>query len=311
MAALHALKADICAAVLPRLSNGDATARLLAASVLRDAGDALPEQSPCVQSLAALAGDARQPGNLRAAALQTLGVLAEASAHTLWPALIKESDAAVRAAAVTVSARPNGGRPALYRLVPYLRDPAVDVRAAAAAGMVRAAGDLALDQLPGVLKDPDPRVAVAIARELRHLPTPAAAALLGRLAKRDAVEARVAAVVALAARTDPPARALLAPLLEAAAKDARAPQAIRQLAMKPAAAAPAADAGGSAELAAFRALLAEHKHAEAANLLVTQFDRLPPRTVVAFLAAWLENPPGARLTTASPEQPAQASDDNP
>src|SRR5439155_948158 len=91
-------------------------------------------------------------------------------------------------------------------------------RSAAGAEPVRAGGDLSLDQFPGVLKDPDSRVAVAIARELGHLPTPAAAAMLGRLARRDAVEARVAAAQALAARTDAPARAALAPILEAAAK---------------------------------------------------------------------------------------------
>ncbi|HVR63416.1 MAG TPA: TonB family protein [Polyangia bacterium] len=298
--ALRSLKADVCAAVLPRLSGGDVRARLAAASILRDAGDALSEQSPCAQALAAIAGDAKQPGNLRAAALQTLGALAEPAARSLWPALIKESDPAVRAAAVTVSARPNGGRAALYRLIPYLRDPSLDVRAAAAAGMVHSAGELALDQFAAVLKDPDPRVAVAIARELGHLPTPAAAALLGRLARREAVEARVAAAQALAARQDAPARELLAPILAAAASDVRAPAAIRALAVPPGeSAAPPADP----EVAAFRALLADHKHAEAAARLVSEFDRTPQRTMVAFFAAWVENPPTARLSTAATEAP--------
>lgn len=302
--ALRALHADLCAAVLPRLSGGDAAGRVLAASILRDAGDALPEQSPCAQVLATVAADGKLPTNVRAAALQTLGAVAEPAAHALWPALIKETDPTIRAAAVAASARPNGGRPALYRLVPYLRDPSIDVRAAAAAGMVRAAGDLALDQFPGVLKDSDPRVPVAIARELARLHTAASAALLARLAKRDSVDARVAAVQALAARTDAPARAALAPIRAAAAKDPRAPQAIRALAAQPAGnadadAAPSADA----DVASFRALLGDRKHAEAANLLVTQFDRFAPRTIVALLAAWLENPPTARLSTTASEQP--------
>ena len=311
LSALHALKVDVCRLVLPQLLSGDTPARLLAASVLRDAGDALPEQSPCAQALGTVSTDAKVPGNVRAVALQTLGALSEATAHRLWPALIKDSDGLVRAAAVMASARPGGGRPALYRLIPFLRDPSVDVRAAAAAGMVRASGALALDQLPGVLKDPDPRVAVALAAELAHLPTPTAAALLGRLAKRDAVPARVAAVSALAVRVDPPARALLAPILEAAAKDPRAPAEIRELAQATAvagtdgAALPPRGSDDDFGVKAFRSLLDAHKHAEAADMLIAAFDRLPPRVLVNFLGAWLEMPPlsAARVSTASPEQP--------
>jgi TonB family protein len=300
-AALHATRVDVCPLVRANLTTGDPAARLLAASILGQAGDALPEQSPCAQALAANAGDRKQPGSVRAAALQTLGVLSEATAQRLWPALIKDGDAAVRAAAISASARPGGGRPALYRLIPFLRDPSVDVRAATAASMVRAAGDLALDQLPGALKDPDPRIGVALATALGHQQTAASAAMLGRLAKRDAMDVRVAAVSALAARSDAAARALVTPILEAAAKDARTPQAIRQLAATAAGAgklqAQVTDADFG--LSAFRALLAARKYTEAADVLVTQFDRLPARTVVAYLAAWLENPPGGSTSRIS------------
>ncbi|HXI59101.1 MAG TPA: TonB family protein, partial [Polyangia bacterium] len=216
VAALHATRVDVCPLVQSNLATGDPAARVLAASILREAGDALPEPGPCAQALAANAGDRKQPGHVRAAALQTLGVLSEASAQRLWPVLIKDGDAVVRAAAISASAHPGGGRPALYRLIPFLRDPSVDVRAATAAAMVRAAGDLALDQLPGALKDPDPRIGVALATALAHQQTAASAAMLGRLAKRDAQDVRVAAVSALAARTDSAARALVAPILQAA-----------------------------------------------------------------------------------------------
>ncbi|HEY2903126.1 MAG TPA: TonB family protein [Polyangia bacterium] len=316
--ALHALKVDICPSVQPRLLGGDAPARLLAASELRDTGDALPEQSPCAQALAAIASDGKQPGNVRAVALQTLGALSEPTAHRLWPTLIKESDALVRAAAVSASAHPGGGRAALYRLIPFLHDPSVDVRAAAAAAMVRSAGELALDQLPGALKDPDPRIAVALSAALGHLPTPAAAAMLGRLAKRDAVDVRVAAAQALAARADQPARALLAPILEAAAKDPHAPPALRQLVKAPAGAAVASELQARVSdadfgLQAFRGLLTARKHTEAADVLVTEFDRLPPRVLISFLGAWLELPPSAtaRVSTAAPEPPPAADQPQP
>jgi HEAT repeat protein len=221
--------------------------------------------------------------------------------------MIKDSDPLVRAVAVSASARPGGGRPALYRLIPFLRDGSVEVRAAAAAGMVHAAGELALDQLVGVLKDPDPRIGVALSAELARLSSAPSAALLARLARRDALEVRVAAVRALATRTDTAARTAVAPIFADARQNPRAPQAIRQLA------APDATADQSttlvsdvpdAGLKAFRALLAARKHGEAADLMVTQIDRLAPRTIVSFLAAWLDNPPvpSARLSTTTPEE---------
>jgi TonB family protein len=305
-AALRAARVDVCPLVRERLAAGGAGARLLAMNNLREAASPLPESSPCAQALAAAAADARATGAVRAAALQTLGMLSEGSAQRLWPAMIKDSDQLVRAAAVSVSARPGGGRPALYRLIPFLRDSSADVRAAAAAGMVHAAGELALDQLVGVLKDPDPRLAVALSAELARLSSPPSAALLARLAKRDAVEVRVAAVRALATRSDAAARAAVAPILAEARQNPRAPQAIRQLAAPDA---PADQSAASAEspdsgLKAFRALLAANKPGEAADVLVAQIDRLPPRAMVSFLAAWLDNPPtpSPRVSTTTPDE---------
>ena len=44
-------------------------------------------------------------------------------------------------------------------------------------------------------------------------------------------------------------------------------------------------------LMGFKALLRAQRHADAMNWLVTQFDRLPPETLVDALGAWLQSPP--------------------
>src|SRR5204863_7747929 len=95
------------------------------------------------------------------------------------------------------------------RLTPFLRDKAVEVRGAASAGMVRAAGDLALDQLYLLGKETDPRPAQWVAAELGQYATAATAEFLGKLLKRDNLDIQIAAAQALAARPDAAARALL------------------------------------------------------------------------------------------------------
>ena len=68
--------------------------------------------------------------------------------------------------------RPGAGRRAVIAMEVYLRDPAPDLRAAAAAGVVRAGGDTNLADLYVLFKENDARPALAALRELRNACTP-------------------------------------------------------------------------------------------------------------------------------------------
>jgi hypothetical protein len=89
---------------------------------------------------------------------------------------------------------------ALYKWLPFLHDPEIEVRAAAAAALVRCCGDKALDQLVLVWKEPYPQVAVAVANELGRMNSAASEAFLNRLAKRRDPAVREATAEALLAR---------------------------------------------------------------------------------------------------------------
>jgi HEAT repeat protein len=298
--ALSALKVDVCQAVHPALTGKDPAARLLAMTALREAGARLSPESPCAQALAATLDDGALPAETRASALQTLAGLTSDGAHHAVITHMQDADAHLRAAAATALARPGGGRPSLYRLEPLLRDPSVEVRAAAAAGLVRACGELSFDYLRPLFKDGDARPLLAMAPELGRSPSPAALDLLAKMLKRAAPELRFAVMRALAGRSDEGARALVRPLLEAAKQDPRAPLEMRVLAYA------GAETDEILQLArdpmlghlAFKALVRAKRHREAADWLVASFDRLTPDLLVDLFSTWLANPP-PRVAAAS------------
>jgi hypothetical protein len=109
---------------------------------------------------------------VRADALDTLARVNPAGAHRPAMNALGDKDAHLRAAGAAAFARPGGGRPTLYRLEPLVKDPSVEVRAAAAAGMIRACGDLANDYLAPLLKARDPEPVVAMVPELAKGTTP-------------------------------------------------------------------------------------------------------------------------------------------
>ncbi|MES1206869.1 MAG: TonB family protein, partial [Pseudomonadota bacterium] len=215
--ALVAAKVDLCALVQPRLAAGQPDGILAATRILRAAHAELPAESPCVVALEALVKNEFLAAPVRADALDTLARVNPAGAHR--PALnaLGEKDAHLRAAGATAFARPGGGRPTLYRLEPLVKDPSVEVRAAAAAGMIRACGDLANDYVAPLLKARDPEPVVAMVPELARETTPASLDLLVKIAKRPDRELKLPVLVAFSQRKD--ARALYQPLAEAVKKD--------------------------------------------------------------------------------------------
>ena len=163
----------------------------------------------CRPSLETLAKDGKQPQAVRLSALEILTTSFPGDVRPLVLGLMSDKDAGVRGAATFASVKKGGGRPEMYRLAPLLHDKAVEVRGAASAGIVRAAGDLALDQLYLLARETDPRPARAVAAELGALSSAPSAEFLGHMLKRDNREVQLAAAHALASRTDAAARAEL------------------------------------------------------------------------------------------------------
>jgi TonB family protein len=291
--ALGAAKVDLCALVRPRLKATDAGGILYAARVFQAAGTELPSGSPCVAELGELYKLDALPGPVRAEILKTLAVVSPASARRPALSALGDSDAHLRAAGATVFARPGGGRPTLYRLQPLVKDPSVDVRAAAAAGLVRASGDLANDFVSPLVKARETQPLLAMAPELGKETSAASLDLLAKMQKRAEPELRMPVLAALAARTDQAGRALFQTSAAAVKKDPYASPEARRIVyagadakeLQPLMSDPALG------LLGFKTLLRAQRHSEAMDWLVTQFDRLSPETLIDALGAWLQSPP--------------------
>ncbi len=289
--ALAAAKVDLCPIVSARLESGRPDGIQAATRILRAAHAELPAESACVHTLETIVKNELLAPAVRADALQTLADVNPAAAHR--PALnaLGEKDAKLRAAGALAFARPGGGRPTLYRLEPLLKDPSVEVRAAAAAGLVRACGDLANDYLAPLLKARDAEPLVAMVPELAKQSSPASLDLLTKIAKRPDRDLKMPLLAALARRKD--ARGLYAPMAAAVKQDPYASPAAKQIVY------------GSADftelqpmmkdpnvgLLAYKALLRAGRQAEAMDWVVSNFDRLSPEILVEAFGAWLASPP--------------------
>jgi len=291
--ALAALKVDLCPLVKPRLRVTDPEGVALAGRILVAAGAELPAGSPCVAMLTDLAKSDAAPATLRAAVLRTLAVVSPSAVRRLALNALGDSDAHMRAAGAETFARPGGGRPTLYRLQPLIKDPSTEVRAAAAAGMIRACGDLADDFVLPLFKARESEPLAAMAPELGKQSSVGSLDLLAKMLKRNNPELRVPVLAALAIRTDAAGRALYQPTALAVKKDPYASSEARRIVyataevneLVPLMRDPALG------LQAFKALLRAQRHPQAMDWLVGSFDRLPPETLVEAFGAWLANPP--------------------
>jgi len=289
--ALAAVKVDLCPLVSARLESGRPEGILAATHILRAAHAELPAESPCVHTLETIVKNDFLTPAVRADALETLAQVNPAAAHRPALAALGEKDAKLRAAGAAAFARPGGGRPTLYRLEPLVKDPSVQVRAAAAAGLVRACGDLANDYLTPLLKAREPEPLAAMLPELAKETSPASLDLLTKIAKRPDRELKMPVLLALSQRKD--ARALYQPLATAVRQDPYAAPAAKQVVygaadfaeLQPLMKDPAVG------LLAYKALLRAGRHAEAMDWVVSNFDRLTPETLVEAFGAWLATPP--------------------
>ena len=293
--ALERMGIDVGALLAKELGGegGDAS-RPAVIAALRAAPSVLAGCSACVSALAAAALDPRQPLAARLEMIQMLGrvdrteVINQALGHAA-----KDNNAAVRGAALLAQIQRGSGRVALIRMSALLRDKAPEIRAAAAAGVLRAGGDQGIEQLYLLGREKDPRPLIAVAAELGQMSSQGSLALLANLLKRSDKVVRLATIRALAARRDPGATAMVAPILAAARANASEDVAVRELAMV--AASPEELVGISADTLlgplSYRALLRANLRQEAAQWLLVNLEQLSPEDRISALGDWIAEVP--------------------
>lgn len=296
--AFSALKIDVCPLVKPRLRATDPEGIALAALVLSNTGVEAPPGSPCVAALTELIKNDAVAAPLRAKLLRTLAIVNPGGVRRLALAALSDSDPNMRAAGAETFARPGGGRPTLYRLQPLMKDASPEVRAAAAAGMIRACGDLADEYVLPLFKARESEPLAAMAPELGKQSTAGSLDLLAKMQKRNNPELRLPVLAALAARQDAAGRALYQPAAAAVKKDPYASSEARRIVYATADVKELVPLMKDPALGilAFKGLLRAQRHTEAMDWLVGSFDRLPPEILIDAFGAWLANPP---LHTAS------------
>ena len=299
----------ICPIVGPALSAtltsapASAAEQMTAALALATAGEA-----ECAPGLIALLENHKARPEARVAAAVALGPIAEDNARKSLNAATKDDNTSVRAAAILAGARPGSGRGKVLALVTPLRDPIPEVRAAAAAGIVRAGGDANLDDLYVIFKDSDPRPAAAVAAELDHLRSEEATKLLVRLLKRPHVSVQLAAARALINRGARDSFPALRPFL-----DIKVDAELRGLALVSADASTldniakvVASSDGKdpkvvrLALATYRARLARAERGPAGDLLIANVMKLSPAERATAMAEWMagSNNPAAATAAA-------------
>ncbi len=203
--------------------------------------------------------------------------------------------------------RPGAGRGKIVAMVPFLRDPAPDVRAAAAAGIVRAGGDTDLDDLYVLFKDSDPRAAELVARELDRVRTEEATKFLARLLRRPHVSVQNLAAQMLINRHAVAAYPSLKTFLDPATDPALRMRAL-VAADAPALATLANPAEAAADpslgIAVYRAYLGRKERDLAAAWWVAHASGLSPQQQTETLLDWIDaRDLGAAVARGATERP--------
>ncbi|HEY7370834.1 MAG TPA: TonB family protein [Polyangia bacterium] len=179
--ALVAVRVPLCPLLKAWFDSDNWTDHQVAAVALMNAGD-----PACAPGLTKLLRNTKARPEARAAAATALGSIDDADARKALAEMARDDNpvAPVRAAAMLAQIKPGAGRPKVIAMERYLRDASPDIRAAAAAGVVRAGGAANLDDLYVLFKDNDARPAMASLRELDRVPSEEATKLIARLARR-------------------------------------------------------------------------------------------------------------------------------
>jgi TonB family protein len=295
-AALVAVKAQLCPLLKGWFDSDNWTDHHVAATALAMSPD--PE---CVPGLAKLLLNTKARPEARAAAAVALGSVDSDEARKALATAAKEDNtvAAVRGAALLAQIKPNAGRAKVIAMEKYLRDPAPEMRAAAAAGVVRAGGSANLDDLYVLFKDDDPRPALAALKELERVPSEEATKLIARLTKRPQIEVQKAAAALLVRRNARDYYSSLKSFLEP-----KSDPELRALALagldEPALQGAAGDP--SLGLGVYRARLARGEREQAIDWFLARGSKLQPLQQAEAMADWMSTarptPPESKPTAA-------------
>jgi hypothetical protein len=192
----------------------------------------------------------------------------------------------------------------VFLVEPFLRDPSPLMRAAAAAGVVRAGGDANLADLYVLFKENDPRPCLAALKELDRLQTEESTRLIARLMHRPQPDVQRLAADILIRRGARDAFAAFKSFLEPNADPAmrgRALVAADDAQMQ------AAMADPKLGIWVFRALLFRGQPDQAADWFVARGAKLSPAEQADAMADWVTYAPAMRVsvpTAAAEPKPA-------
>ncbi len=300
-AAMVAAKVPLCPLLKGWFDTDNWTDHATAARALATAAD-----PACAPGLIELLQNTKAHPEGRAAAAVALGPMNDLpDVKKALAAIAKEDPSpAARGAAMLALIKPNAGRGKVVAMVPFLRDPAPDIRAAAAAGVVRAGGDTDLADLYVLFKDNDPRPALATLRELERVPSEEATKLIARLARRPQPAVQKLAAEVLIRRGARDYFPALRPLL----LDPKTDPEVRGLALvgadEPTLLAASADPKSG--IAPFRARLFRGERDLAADWFITYGAKLAPALQAAAMTDWVTNPASAIVPGPTAKAPATA-----
>jgi TonB family protein len=277
--ALSSLKIPVCPLVKDPLENGNPLEQHTAATALATAGEAA-----CLPGLAKLLGTGKAAPDARAAAATALGSIDDPSVGKTLKAAAEDNNPLVKGAALLAQIRPGAGRGKVYMVEPFLRDPQAPLRAAAAAGVVRAGGDANLADLYVLFKENDVRPCLAALKELEHLQTQASTELIVRLMHRPQQDVQRAAADILIRRGARDSFASFKSFMDPAADPA-----MRGRALVAADDATLATASADPRLGiwVFRALMLRGQADQAADWFIAHGSKMTPDAQADAMADWV------------------------
>jgi hypothetical protein len=288
-AVLAADKVPVCPVVKADLEGPNAAAQISAAHALETS----PETA-CAPGLVALLGNPKTKVEGRVAAATALGNVDDDGARAALAAATKDDNAAVRGAAMLAQIHPGAGRAKMLGMVHLIKDPAIEVRTAGSAGVVRAGGDSDFDDLYMLFRDTDPRPALGVLHEIDRVQTEEATKMIAKLMRRPLVPVQRAAAELLIKRHAKATYPNFKTFLDPPSSDAE----LHGLSLVAADDAKLASLGADPKMGVwvYRALLARGERDRAADWLLAQVGAMPPAAQADAMVDWLaslEPPPAS------------------
>src|SRR6185312_11810147 len=248
-------------------------------------------ESACLSGLTKLLTSGKAAPDTRAAAATALGAIDDPAAMKTLKATMDDTKPEVKAAALLAQVRPGSGRSKVFLVEPFLRDASPFLRAAAAAGVVRAGGDANLADLYVLFKENDARPPLAALKELERLQTEESTRLIVKLLHRPQPDVqRLAADILIRRGALPALKSFLEPGADPAMRG-------RALVAADDAQFQAAAADPKLGVWVYRALLFRGQPDQAADWFVAHGAKLSPAEAADAMADWVTNAAAMRVNT--------------